>query len=318
MREHREEFPLAVMCRVLAVSRSGYYAWLGREESRRTRANRGLVAKIRAVHTRSRKTYGAPRIWRELRKAGERCGKNRVARLMRAQGIAGVRRPRFRTTTDSRHCLPVAPNRLERRFGVSEPNRVWVSDLTCVWTGEGWLYVAPVLDLFSRRIVGCSMGAHPDRWLVVRALETAIARRAPGPGLIFHSDRGSQYAADDVQALLAEHQMLASMNRKGDCWDNAPAESFFATLKSEVAHGRRYRTRAEAKRDLFDYVERFYNPQRLHSSLGYLSPAEFEARAAHDLNHQCVHQTGAGSTRRYRPHMQSGHTRRCQRPCPAP
>ena len=181
MRDHRVEFPLTVMCRVLEVSRSGYYAWLGREESRRERANRALVVKIRAVHSWSRKTYGSPRVWAELRGGGESCGRNRVARLMRAHGIVGVRRPKFRTTTDSRHSLPVAPNLLERRFGVSEPNRAWVSDLTCVWTWEGWLYVAPVVDLFSRRIVGCAMGANPDRHLVVRALETAIARRQPGP-----------------------------------------------------------------------------------------------------------------------------------------
>jgi len=289
MRDHSDEFPVAVMCRVLEVSRSGYYAWLKRQESGRARANRGLLVKIRAAHKRSRKTYGSPRVWQELRAAGESCGKNRVARLMRAHGIVGVRRPKFRTTTDSRHALPVAPNLLGRRFGVSEANRVWVSDLTCVWTWEGWLYVAGVLDLFSRRVVGCAMGASPDRHLVVRALETAIARRRPGPGLIFHSDRGAQYAAGDVQELLRKHQMIASMSRKGDCWDNAPAESFFATLKSELVHRRRYRTRAEAKRDLFEYIERFYNAERRHSALEYLSPAEFEARANTNIIHQCVH-----------------------------
>jgi putative transposase len=289
MREHRWEFPLTVMCRVLEVSRSGYYAWLGRSESRRERANRGLLVKIRAVHRRSQKRYGSPRVWQELRAAGESCGENRVARLMRAHGIVGVRGPKFRATTDSRHCLPVAPNLLERRFRVTEPNRVWVSDLTCVWTGEGWLHVAGVLDLCSRRIVGWATGANPDRHLVVRALEMAIARRRPGPGLIFHSDRGSQYAAGDVQELLAKHKMIASMSRKGDCWDNAPAESFFATLKSELVHRRRYRTRPEAKRDLFEYIERFYNAERLHSALEYRSPAQFEARTIRDLNHQCVH-----------------------------
>jgi putative transposase len=289
MREHRWEFPLTVMCRVLEVSRSGYYAWLGRSESGRERANRGLLVKIRAAHRRSRKTYGSPRVWRELRASGESCGRNRVARLMRAHGIVGVRRPKFRTTTDSRHALPVAANLLERRFRVSEANRVWVSDLTCVWTWEGWLYIASVLDLYSRRVVGCAMGANPDRHLVVGALETAIARRRPQPGLVFHSDRGSQYAASDVQELLRKHQMIASMSRKGDCWDNAPAESFFATLKSELVYRRRYRTRAEAKRDLFEYIERFYNTQRLHSALEYLSPAEFEARANTTIIHQCVH-----------------------------
>jgi putative transposase len=289
MREHRWEFPLAAMCRVLEVSRSGYYAWLGRSESRRERANRGLLVKIRAAHKRSRKTYGSPRVCRELRAAGERCGRNRVARLMRAHGIVGVRRPKFRTTTDSRHALPVAPNLLERRFRVSEANRVWVSDLTCVWTWEGWLYVAGVLDLYSRRVVGWAVGPNPDRHLVVRALEMAIARRRPQPGLIFHSDRGVQYAAGDVQELLSKHKMTASMSRKGDCWDNAPAESFFATLKSELVYRRRYRTRAEAKRDLFEYIERFYNTQRRHSALEYLSPAGFEAPAIHDLSQQCVH-----------------------------
>ena len=295
MKEYRDEFPLSVMCWVLRVSRSGYYAWLGREESRRAEANLDLLEKIRGVHTQSRGTYGSPRVWHALRQAGEGCGKNRVARLMRAYGIAGARKPRYKVTTDSGHMLPVAPNLLERRFAVAAPNVVWLSDLTCVWTGEGWLYVVPVLDLFARRIVGCSMGASPDRWLVMRALEMAIGRRRPGPGLIFHSDRGSQYAAGDVQKLLAEHEMVASMSRKGDCWDNAPAESFFATLKTELVYRRRYRTREEAKRELFEYIERFYNRKRMHSALGYLSPAEFEARANANLNHQCVHQTGGGS-----------------------
>jgi transposase InsO family protein len=289
MRDHRDEFPVAVMCRVLEVSRSGYYAWLGRSESGRERANRGLLVKIRAAHARSRKTYGSPRVWRELRASGERCGRNRVARLMRAHGVVGVRRPKFRTTTDSRHALPVAANLLERRFGVSEANRVWVSDLSCVWTWEGWLYIAPVLDLWSRRVVGWATGASPDRRLVVRALETAIGRRRPKPGLLFHSDRGSQYAAGDVQELLRKHKMVASMSRKGDCWDNAPAESFFATLKSELVHRRRYRTRAEAKRDLFEYIERFYNTERRHSALEYRSPAEFEACASTNIIHQSVH-----------------------------
>ena len=299
MKEYRDEFPLSVMCWVLRVSRSGYYAWLGREESRRAEANLDLLEKIRGVHTQSRGTYGSPRVWHALRQAGEGCGKNRVARLMRAYGIAGARKPRYKVTTDSGHMLPVAPNLLERRFAVAAPNVVWLSDLTCVWTGEGWLYVVPVLDLFARRIVGCSMGASPDRWLVMRALEMAIGRRRPGPGLIFHSDRGSQYAAGDVQKLLAEHEMVASMSRKGDCWDNAPAESFFATLKTELVYRRRYRTREEAKRELFEYIERFYNRKRMHSALGYLSPAEFEARANANLNHQCVHQTGGGSIRAF-------------------
>ena len=286
---------MAAMCRVLKVSRSGYYAWLGRDESERASANRRLVGQIEAVHAASGGTYGVPRVWRELRKAGERCGKNRVERLMRAHAIVGIPKPRYKVTTDSTHRLPVAPNLLERQFTVDRPNAVWVSDLTCVWTTEGWLYVVPVLDLYGRRIVGCSMGARPDRHLVLQALETAIARRQPGPGLLFHSDRGSQYAAGDVQDLLAKHQMVASMSRKGDCWDNAPAESFFATLKSERVRRRHYRTREDAQLDLFDYIERFYNNRRLHSSLGYLSPAEFEARAVTDPFHQCVHQIGGGS-----------------------
>ena len=268
-----------MMCRVLRVSRSGYYAWAGRSESHRAGADRELVMKIRTCHIESRGTYGSPRMCDELRRRGERCGENRVARLMRAHGIVGLPKRRWRSTTDSEHGQPVAPNILNRQFAAEAPNRAWVSDLTCVWTREGWMYVATVMDLYSRRVVGLATGASADHWLVGRALQMAISRRRPGPGLIFHSDQGRQYTASEIQKLLSRHQIVASMSRRGNCWDNAPAERLFATLKTELVRRRQYRTRDQATREVCEYFEHFYNQRRSHSALGYLSPAAFEARA---------------------------------------
>ena len=263
----------------MRVTRSGYYAWRKRDPSERHKREEVLLSQIRTFFARSRGTYGSPRILRDLRETGFACGKHRVARLMRQASLRAVAAPRFRVTTDPKHALPVAQNCLARDFTAPAVNRKWASDITYLWTGEGWLYLAVVLDLFSRRIVGWCMQARLDRCLVLNALEAALGQRHPGPGLLHHSDRGSQYASDDFQARLEASGILCSMSRRGNCWDNAPAESFFGTLKQELVHRCRFATRDVARREVFKYIEAWYNRQRRHSSLGYLSPAEFEQRA---------------------------------------
>ena len=280
IRQSRQRFRLAALCRALRVSPSGYYAWRDRPESPRQQANRRLAAEIKAVHAHSRKTYGRRRIHAELRAQGMICSRNRVARLMRAEGVSALTRRRFRATTDSKHSFPVAPNRLARDFRPSAPNRVWVSDITYLRSEEGWLYLATVMDLYSRRIVGWAIEPTLDRRLTLSALHMAITQRRPDPGLIHHSDRGRQYACFDYQAVLERAGMLCSMSRKGDVWDNAPQESFFGRLKCELTHHWTRPPRAHARRELFEYLEVFYNRQRLHSSLGYQSPAAFEEAAA--------------------------------------
>ena len=279
IRDHRMEFRVWLMCRVLGVSKSGYYAWLGRPESRRTSANRVLVSQIRVVHQRSRKSYGSPRITEELNDIGVPCGRHRVARLMRHAGIRAKAVKKYKATTDSKHSLPVSPNLLSRPFTVTRPNRVWVSDITYVRTTEGWLYLAVVMDLYARRLVGWAMSERIDGELTLSALRQALNQRRPSPGLIHHSDRGKQYAAGDYQKLLRDHGALCSMSRKGDCWDNAPCESFFGTLKQELVYQERFDTREEAKAKIFEYIEVFYNRQRRHSSAGSRSPVEFERLA---------------------------------------
>jgi transposase InsO family protein len=267
------------MCRVLAVSKAGYYAWRDRAPSARARADRQLAAEIRAVHRRSRATYGSPRVHAELRAQGVRVSEKRVARVMRAEGVRAKRRRRFRVTTDSRHGEPVAPNVLDRRFAVAQvaaPDRVWAGDITYVATREGWLYLAVVLDLASRRVIGWSMRHTLERGLTLDALAMALAQRRPAAGVLHHSDRGSQYACGEYRGLLAQHRMRCSMSRKGDCWDNAVVESFFATLKAELVDGAEWPTREAARAALFEYVEVWYNRQRRHSSLGYLSPLQYE------------------------------------------
>jgi putative transposase len=277
--DHREDFPVRLMCRVLDVSSSGFYDWLERPESPRAVENRALVAKIQAIHGDSRRTYGSPRVHASLQDAGYRIGRNRVARLMRDHAIRARTKRKFRVTTDSRHDHPVAPNRLDRQFEVAAPNTVWVADLSYIPTREGWLYLAVVLDLFSRQVVGWAMDQQMPQELTLAALDMAIQRRRPLPGCMHHSDRGSQYAAGDYQKQLAKYGMVCSMSRKGNCWDNAPMESFFHSLKTELVHHRDYQTRDEARRDIFEYIEVFYNRQRRHSTLGYLSPAQFELAA---------------------------------------
>ncbi|MBI2536543.1 MAG: IS3 family transposase [Gemmatimonadetes bacterium] len=277
---HRGEFPVRLMCRVLSVSVSGFYAAQRREPSARAQRDQVLRLRVRAVHRWSRRRYGAPRVHRELVTRGTRVGKKRVARLMREDGLVGRRPRRFVRTTQARAGDPVAPNRLARQFGVDQvpgPNRVWVSDLTYVPTREGWLFLAIVLDLASRRIVGWAMRETLEEDLALAALRMALADRRPSPGLLHHSDRGSQYTGGAYQALLAAHGLVASMSKKGDCWDNAVAESFFATLEVELLLEADWPTRAAARQAIFAYLETWYNRERRHSSLGYRSPVQYEA-----------------------------------------
>ncbi len=276
---HRGEFPVRLMCRVLAVSPAGFYAAQRRRLSARAQRDQALRLKVRVVHAQSRRRYGAPRVHAELRAQGERVAKKRVARLMREDGLAGRRPRRWVRTTDSAHAQPVAPNVLERRFGVDQvpgPDRVWVSDLTYIPTREGWLFLAIVLELASRRVVGWAMGETLDAELALAALRMALAARRPAPGLVHHSDRGSQYAGAAYRALLAAHGVVASMSRKGDCWDNAVAESFFATVETELIAEAHWPTREAARQAIFAYLETWYNRERRHSSLGYRSPVAYE------------------------------------------
>jgi transposase InsO family protein len=279
--EHRAAWPITVLCQALSVSTSGFYAWLARPDSEQERRRCALLAEIRAIHAEFEERYGSPRIYRELLARGEPCSVNTVAKLMHDHDIRAKTAPKRRSTTDSRHDRPVAENLLDRQFNPSKPNEVWLADITYIWTREGWLYLAAVEDLFSRLVVGWSMAEHMESRLVVDALQMALAKRLPEAGLLAHSDRGSQYASAHYQRVLLSHGIECSMSGKGQCWDNAPMESFFATLKKELVHDEDYHTREQAQSSIFEYIECFYNRQRRHSALGYLSPAEFEqARAA--------------------------------------
>jgi putative transposase len=276
---HVGEFPVRLMCAVLEVSRSGFYAAQRRAPSARARADQRLRLEIRAAHAASRRRYGAPKIHRELRAQGIRCARKRVARLMRVEGLRAKGPRAFRVTTQSTHRAPVAPNHLERRFAVvhhPERDRVWAGDITYLATHEGWLYLAVLLDLASRRVIGWCVDARLDDTLTLRALGMALAHRRPPRGGLHHSDRGGQYASADYQALLTQHGFTASMSRTGDCWDNAVAESFFATLKTELVADSAWPTRQAAQRDLFEYIEVWYNRQRRHATLAYRSPAQYE------------------------------------------
>ncbi len=271
-------FPVVLLCRMLAVSRAGFYAWRRRPVAVRTRQDQVLAVAVATIYAEHHGRYGSPRVQMELRDRGQRSGRKRIARLMRVQNLRARPKRRYRTTTDSRHGLPVCPNLLARRFTVAQSNTAWVTDMTYIWTPQGWLYLAVVIDLFSRRVVGWSMSERIDRKLALDALRMALAQRRPQRGLIHHSDRGSQYASGDYQRLLATNGIVGSMSRRGDCWDNAVAESFFASLKLELVYQVQWQTRAEARTAIFEYLELFYNRRRRHSSLGYLSPVEFERR----------------------------------------
>jgi putative transposase len=276
MAQHRSVWPVRGMSRVLGVSPSGFYEWAARPPSARAQANQIALARIRESFEASDRTYGSPRVWRDLRDWNVPCSENRVARLM-SQAKLIARPKRRQPPFDTGERSIVAPNVLDRQFDATAPNQKWVADFTYVWTGEGWLYIAVVLDLYSRLVVGWSMQAKMTAQLVIDALLMAIWRRRPkDTELLHHSDQGSQYTSEQFQEFLAEHGIQCSMSRSGNCWDNAAMESFFSTLKAERMSRRHYSTRDEAKADAFDYMERFYNPRRRHSTLGYVSPANFE------------------------------------------
>lgn len=272
----KAQWPVEVQCEVFGVSRSGYYAWAGRSEAPRAKEDAQVVVEIKAASEVGRGNYGSPRIHRELRAKGRRIGRKRVERLMRQEGIVARKKRRFRKTTDSKHPLPIAPNVLARNFDVEVPDTAWVTDVTYVYTHEGWLYLAAILDLFSRRVVGWAVSANNDRALAISALDRAIAARSPAVGLVHHSDRGSVYASGDYGDALTNIGAVKSMSRKGDCWDNAVAESFFATIKGEMIDHDDYDTRSAAIAAIGDYIDGFYNPCRRHSAIDYVSPIEFE------------------------------------------
>lgn len=276
IKDNHHEFPVIRMCHVFGVTASGYYAWLSRSVSQRAQVNEVLSEKIVDIHQESRGTYGSPRIYAVLEQSDIPCSLNRVARLMREQGISAKRRKIYVNTTDSKHDLPIAKNYLNRVFESQLPNEVWLSDITYIKTDEGWLYLAAVLDMHSRRIVGWAMEDHMRVDLTLSALNMAIEQRQPPSDLLHHSDRGSQYAAGAYQDRLAECNMIASMSRKGHCWDNSPMESFFDTYKSELVYRTHFETRKQARSATFEYIECFYNRERIHTSIDNMSPVAFE------------------------------------------
>lgn len=272
----KAKYPVSVLCDVLRVRRSGYYAWSGRPEPARAVDDRRLAVEVRALFHERKKRYGSPRVCRELRIRGQHVCRHRVARLMREQQLQARPRRKFVATTDSSHSLPTPPNRLARNFRAEAPDRVWAADVTYLPTREGWLYLAVLLDLYSRRVVGWAMSERNDEELTLAALQMALDQRQPVPGLVHHSDRGSTYASCEYQDVLAKHGVLCSMSRRGNCWDNAVVESFFSTLDSECEQADMFPSRNAARRLVADYILGFYNPTRLHSYLGYVSPMEFE------------------------------------------
>ena len=274
--EEKVAFPVAALCRLLSVSPSGFYASQERPKSSHALGDEALANRVAAAHVASHRRYGSPRVHAELKAAGHRVSRKRVARLMREQGLVARRRRRFRTTTDSKHGFPIAPNVLARDFSASGPNQAWVTDITFLWTKQGWLYLAAILDLFSRRVVGWATSEHVDRHLALAALDEALRQRSPANDLVHHSDRGSTYASDDYRKALETRGIECSMSRKGDCWDNAVAESFFATLKREMDNADDLESRAVATLSISEYIDGFYNPRRRHSTLNYTSPIEFE------------------------------------------
>jgi putative transposase len=276
----KAKLPVTRLCDALDVSPSGYYAWTQRPPSQRAVGDAKLVPVIRACHVRSRGTYGSPRIHQDLKALGHRVSRKRVARLMRREGVSARPPKRYRATTDSKHPLPVAPNVVARKFQADGPNRVWVTDITYVWTWEGWLFLAAIVDIFSRRVVGWAVADHLRTELPLEALGMALGMRQPDEGLVHHSDRGCQYASEAYRAELTARGIVCSMSRLGNCWDNAVAESFFATLKAELIYRRPWPTKSEARTAIHEYIGAFYNSNRRHSSLGYLSPMDYERQHA--------------------------------------
>jgi putative transposase len=276
--KHRHVWPVSWLCEALDVSRSGFHAWLRRGPSARETADEGLIVKIRSSFVGSARTYGARRVWRDVLAEGLSCGLHKVERLMRMNALRARPRRRGLPKDDGARSLAVAPNLLDRQFAAERPNQRWIADFTYIWTAEGWLYVAAVIDLFSRRVVGWSMKAEMTAQLVTDALVMAIWRRGRPDALLHHSDQGSQYASEQFQQLMADNGVACSMSRSGNVWDNAAMESFFSSLKTERIGKKVYRSRDAARADVFDYIERFYNPVRRHSTLGYLSPLEFERK----------------------------------------
>lgn len=275
MMELRHQYPLPPMCRLLGVSVSGYYAWRRRGPSQRAQQEPRLEAEIRAAHRRTRETCGPERLQKDLAEHGVQVGVHRIRRLRKKLGLRCKQKRKFKATTDSKHNLPIAPNLLEQRFTAEAPNQAWVGDLTYIATDEGWLYLAGLKDLYSGEVVGYAMGERMTRHLVMQALFRAVSLRRPAPGLIQHTDRGSQYCSNEYRALVAQFGMQASMSRRGNCYDNAPIESFWGTLKNELIHHRRYATREQARREIAEYIDLFYNRQRRQKRLGYLSPVVF-------------------------------------------
>lgn len=275
----KSEHSISLLCQVMQVSRSGYFDWLKRQSNPapRQRQNQALRARIKSIHAASRQTYGSPRVLMELRKEGVRHGRNRIARLMMEEGLCGRQKGRWRVaTTDSNHAHPIAPNRLAEAPPPAARNQVWVGDITYIRAGHSWLFVAAIMDLYTRKIVGWNMSPSIDSTLVLDALRMALLREQPRPGLIFHSDRGVQYASSAYRQALRAAGLIASMSRRANCYDNAAMESFWSTLKLELVYRRRYESHPEARAELFDYIEAFYNRQRAHSALGYLSPVDFQ------------------------------------------
>lgn len=279
IREHENEFRVARMCAVLHVSRSGYYDWIDRPESRRAREDRELLVEIRRVHLDSRRAYGSVKTWKELCARGVACGKHRVARLRRREGIRAQRRARFRITAENQHTAPAAPNLVLRQFNVAAPNRIWVGDMTFIRTRAGFLYLAVLLDLYARNVVGWAMHDRPNLEVTMRALDMALARRRPTPGLVHHTDQAVLYSATPYRERMRLHGLIPSMSRRGDCYDNAVAESFFSNLKNELVHQCDFVSRDAARAAIFDYIEVFYNRKRRHQTLGYLTPVQFEQRS---------------------------------------
>lgn len=272
----KANYSLTLLCRTMKVSRSGFYGWTAADQSERERDDRRLLPIVRELFLQSGATYGSRRLARALQARGHACSRSRARRLMCLAGLSVRKKRKWKATTSSRHSLPVSPNILARDFAVASPDLAWAGDITYIWTAEGWLYLAVILDLFSRRVVGWALNRRMNSALVMRAFEMALWRRRPAPGLVFHTDRGSQYASFDFQQMLADAGITGSMSRKGDPYDNAVVESFFASLKTDRISLRHYQTREEATRDIVDYIEMFYNGVRLHSSLDYVSPKDFE------------------------------------------